>query len=191
MPVGVVSRDAEARAVADFLVPASTVPSALVEGEAGIGETALWLAAVALARERGFQVLAAHPAAAESVLVYASLVPAVNDFRRRDCKTGGVQAAMRGEPTMKPSRLPDVSRRCGSTRGVRAALTAPGSEVRFAVPGRPRRRHRIHWRGWGSTSRCQLERVSMPGFQAHSCCTRWSGQVSSATPRGRTSGTPL
>jgi hypothetical protein len=97
VPVGVVSRDAEAWAVADFLVPTSTEPSALVvEGEAGIGETTLWLAAVALARERGFQVLAAHPAAAESVLVYASLVPAVYDFRRRDGKTGGVQGGHAG-----------------------------------------------------------------------------------------------
>lgn len=35
------------------------------------------------------------------------------------------------------------------------------------------------------------ERVSMRGFQAHSCGARWSGQVSAATPRGRISGTPL
>jgi hypothetical protein len=35
------------------------------------------------------------------------------------------------------------------------------------------------------------ERVGMLGFQAHSCCARWSGQVSAATPRGRISGTPL
>jgi hypothetical protein len=35
------------------------------------------------------------------------------------------------------------------------------------------------------------ERVSMPGFQAHSRCARWSGQVSAATPRGKISGTPL
>jgi hypothetical protein len=35
------------------------------------------------------------------------------------------------------------------------------------------------------------ERDSVPGFQAHSCGARWSGQVSAATPHGRISGTPL
>jgi hypothetical protein len=99
MPVDVVSRDAEARAVADFLVPASTVPSALVEGEAGIGETTLWLAAVALAR--GFQVLAAHPAAARCWSM-------PRWCRRSMTSAGGIarqavsRAAMPGEPTMKP-----------------------------------------------------------------------------------------
>jgi hypothetical protein len=38
MPVGVVSRDAEARAVADFLVPASTELSALVVEDEAVRE---------------------------------------------------------------------------------------------------------------------------------------------------------
>ena len=45
----------------------------MVEGEAGIGKTTLWLAGVEQARERGFRVLSAQPAAAESVQAYASL----------------------------------------------------------------------------------------------------------------------
>ena len=74
MTSGVVSRHAEARAVADFLASASTEPSALVvEGEAGIGKTTLWLAGVEQARGLGFRVLAARGAAAESALAYASL----------------------------------------------------------------------------------------------------------------------
>lgn len=45
----------------------------VVEGEPGIGKTTLWLAAVDQARERGFHVISARPAAAESRLAYASL----------------------------------------------------------------------------------------------------------------------
>jgi DNA-binding NarL/FixJ family response regulator len=74
MPASAVSRLVEARAVTDFLSAASREPSGLVvEGEPGIGKTTLWLAAVEQARDRGFQVLSARPAAAESVLAYGSL----------------------------------------------------------------------------------------------------------------------
>ncbi|OBI13936.1 LuxR family transcriptional regulator [Mycobacterium sp. E2327] len=68
------SGSTEARAVDDFLSSASGGPSALViEGDAGIGKTTLWLSALHTARERGFAVLAARAAATESVLAYASL----------------------------------------------------------------------------------------------------------------------
>ncbi|OBK46811.1 LuxR family transcriptional regulator [Mycobacterium sp. 1081908.1] len=70
----IVSRQAEERALADFLDSALREPSALViEGEAGIGKTTLWLDAVAQAGERGFRVLASRAAAAESVLAYSAL----------------------------------------------------------------------------------------------------------------------
>ena len=60
--------------VATFLASATECPAALViEGEAGIGKTTLWLAGVEQARERGFRVLSAQPSAAESVQAYASL----------------------------------------------------------------------------------------------------------------------
>jgi ATP/maltotriose-dependent transcriptional regulator MalT len=45
----------------------------VAEGEPGIGKTTLCLSAIELAEERGFRVLAARPAEAESVLAYASL----------------------------------------------------------------------------------------------------------------------
>jgi hypothetical protein len=74
MRARVVSREVEARAVGDFLTLVADEPSALViDGEAGIGKTTLWLAGLAQARDRGFAVLSARPVAAESVLAYASL----------------------------------------------------------------------------------------------------------------------
>jgi DNA-binding CsgD family transcriptional regulator len=80
MSAGVLSRQAEVRAVADFLASASRQPSALVvEGEPGIGKTTLWSAGVKQAGERGFRVLTARPSAAESVLAYASLADLVSD----------------------------------------------------------------------------------------------------------------
>ena len=74
MAVDLISREAEERAVADFLTSASVAPAGLVfEGEAGIGKTTLWLTAADRARARGFEVLAARAASAESVLAYAGL----------------------------------------------------------------------------------------------------------------------
>jgi DNA-binding CsgD family transcriptional regulator len=56
------------------LASAASEPSALlIEGEPGIGKTTLWLAALELARDKGFLVLSARAAAAESVLAYTAL----------------------------------------------------------------------------------------------------------------------
>lgn len=69
-----VSRDAECAAVARFLDAATREPSSLlIEGEAGIGKTTIWLAGVEQARERDFHVLATRPAQTESVLSYVAL----------------------------------------------------------------------------------------------------------------------
>lgn len=70
----------EARAVDEFLTSAGMAPSALViEGEAGIGKTTMWLSAQRRARQRGFVVLTTRAAATESVLAYASLADLVAD----------------------------------------------------------------------------------------------------------------
>ncbi len=72
--VGDAARREEWRAVSEILTRSSVEPCALVvEGEAGIGKTTFWLAAREHARESGFRVLSARPAASESVLAYASL----------------------------------------------------------------------------------------------------------------------
>ncbi|WP_322859131.1 LuxR C-terminal-related transcriptional regulator [Mycobacterium europaeum] len=68
------SRAAEAEDVSDFLTTCSTRPACLLlEGEAGIGKTTLWLAAIEQARARGMHVLTARAAATESVTAYISL----------------------------------------------------------------------------------------------------------------------
>ncbi|MGE2719174.1 AAA family ATPase [Mycolicibacterium celeriflavum] len=70
----------EEKAVADFLESASHTPSALlIEGEAGIGKTTLWQEALERGRERGFRVLSARNASAESVLAYATLTELLAD----------------------------------------------------------------------------------------------------------------
>jgi len=111
------SRIAEARAVTDFLTSASTKPSALiVEGEAGIGKTTLWLAAIDQAREQGFLVLTARGAEAETVHSYAALADLL----------GGV------DPSVLAG-LPDPQRRAVDRVLVRSAAGGEATDPR-AVP---------------------------------------------------------
>jgi DNA-binding CsgD family transcriptional regulator/nucleoside-triphosphatase THEP1 len=78
--VGVVGRSAEFRAIADFLGSVNDQPAGLlVEGEAGIGKTTLWLAALEQARQRGFHVLSARAWEAESVLAYGTVTDLLGD----------------------------------------------------------------------------------------------------------------
>ena len=70
----VVGRSAEFRAIADFFTSVNDQPGGLlVQGDAGIGKTTLWLAALEQARGRGFHVLSARAWEAESVLAYGTL----------------------------------------------------------------------------------------------------------------------
>jgi ATP/maltotriose-dependent transcriptional regulator MalT len=78
---GVGNRSVEDRAVADFLIAARVQPSVLViDGEAGIGKTTLWLSAIERARERGFRVLSARAGHAESILAYAAVADLLRDI---------------------------------------------------------------------------------------------------------------
>src|SRR6187200_2494505 len=80
MTAGLASRPAEEEALGAFLAAATNSPSALlVDGEAGIGKTTVWLAGLKQAREHGFRVLSAHAVSAESVLAYASLADLLTD----------------------------------------------------------------------------------------------------------------
>ncbi|HZU47232.1 MAG TPA: AAA family ATPase [Mycobacterium sp.] len=77
---GAGNRSVENRAVADFLIATGAQPSVLViDGEAGIGKTTLWLAASEQAGERGFRVLSAAAGQAESILAYAAVADLLSD----------------------------------------------------------------------------------------------------------------
>ena len=81
MPTRVVSRRAESAAVENFLEAVSSGPSALVvEGEAGIGKTTMWLAALERADELGFRVLSTRAAPTETALSYSSLADLLDDL---------------------------------------------------------------------------------------------------------------
>ena len=114
MPARIVIRPAESRALADFLTAAGNRPSGLlVEGEAGIGKTTLLLATVDEARERGFRVLSARSAAAESVLAYAVLADLLRE----------VEAVAWAE-------LPDPQRRAVDRVLLRTDVEGPATDQR-------------------------------------------------------------
>ena len=70
----IVGRDEELERLGGFLSAAAEAPAAAVlEGEAGIGKTTLWRWTLDTARARGFTVLSASPAAAETALSFAAL----------------------------------------------------------------------------------------------------------------------
>lgn len=69
-----VGREIEYRAVDELLAAVPSGPAALVvEGEAGIGKTTVWLAAVGRAQRAGFRVLSARVTPVESVAAYTTL----------------------------------------------------------------------------------------------------------------------
>jgi DNA-binding CsgD family transcriptional regulator len=74
MPGDIVGRDEELGSLYAVLDQIADRPAALVlEGEAGIGKSTLWLAGVEAARERGLRVLMSRPAEAERGLAHAGL----------------------------------------------------------------------------------------------------------------------
>ncbi len=77
----VVSRSVEMRSIARLFGAVPEQPSALLlEGEAGIGKTTLWLAALQQARARGFHVLSARAWEAETKLAYGTVADLVADI---------------------------------------------------------------------------------------------------------------
>jgi DNA-binding CsgD family transcriptional regulator len=70
----IIGRDEELATVAAFIEEEGDRPAALVlEGQAGIGKSTLWLAGVEHARRRGFRVLSSRPAEAERSLAHTGL----------------------------------------------------------------------------------------------------------------------
>ena len=76
----IVGREPELALVAGFLDGVASWPAALlVEGEAGIGKTTVWLEAVREAEARPFRVLQSRPAESETTLSYAALADLVGE----------------------------------------------------------------------------------------------------------------
>ena len=95
-------------------------PSALViEGEAGIGKTALWSAAVQQARERGFRVLSTRASQVESALAYALVADLISDVDR---------AVVRGLPEIQRVAMDRVLLRAGG-RGPPSDLRVVGTTL--------------------------------------------------------------
>jgi DNA-binding CsgD family transcriptional regulator len=70
----IVGREGELASLRRFLEQEPAGPAALVlEGEAGIGKSTLWLAVVESAHERGLRVLSSRPAESERDLTFAGL----------------------------------------------------------------------------------------------------------------------
>jgi DNA-binding CsgD family transcriptional regulator len=71
---GIVGRDQELASLQAFIDSAPGGPSALLlEGEAGIGKSTLWVAGVEYARTRGLRVLSSRPTEAERTLAHVGL----------------------------------------------------------------------------------------------------------------------
>jgi DNA-binding CsgD family transcriptional regulator len=80
MGADIFGREVELRAVSGLLDALAAGPAALLlEGEAGIGKTTVWLAGVERARARAQQVLVARPTVAEAGLSYSSLADLLRD----------------------------------------------------------------------------------------------------------------
>jgi DNA-binding CsgD family transcriptional regulator len=89
----VIGREEELVRIEQFLGGADEGAGILVlEGEAGIGKTTLWRAAVERARELGFRVLEARPAAPERELSFAALGDLLVDLHE---EIGGLPAPQR------------------------------------------------------------------------------------------------
>lgn len=80
MASAIVGRETELEAGERFLDGLSAGPAAFViEGEAGIGKTTIWLAAKRSAQARSFRVIEARPAQNEASLSYAALADLLGD----------------------------------------------------------------------------------------------------------------
>ncbi|WP_197373284.1 helix-turn-helix transcriptional regulator [Mycolicibacterium baixiangningiae] len=78
---GLRSTPAGSPAVAEFLAAIAQGPAGLLlEGEAGIGKTRLWLTAVEEAHQRGYRVLSARAGQAETSLAYAVVADLLDDI---------------------------------------------------------------------------------------------------------------
>src|SRR2546425_3952732 len=106
----IVSREEELASLHAFIDGLQGGPAALVlEGDAGIGKSTLWLAGVEYARTQGLRILLSRPAEAERNLAHVGLgdlledvlddvLPALTAPRRRALKVALLRDETSGDP---------------------------------------------------------------------------------------------
>jgi predicted ATPase len=106
----VVGREAELRTIERLIEDDAPGATALVlDGEAGIGKTTVWLAGVERARERGYRVLSCRPAETEVSLPYVSLGDLLEPVGEEVAGHAALAAALGRGGQTAPGRL-EVSR---------------------------------------------------------------------------------
>lgn len=89
-PPAFLGRENELTALHAFLDDVPSGPRALLlEGDAGIGKTTMWTAAVSLARANSFRILTSRPAESEARLSYAALADLLEE-----ATSGGLRFAI-------------------------------------------------------------------------------------------------
>jgi DNA-binding NarL/FixJ family response regulator len=133
---GIFGRDLELAAIERFLDSAPTWPTAVViEGEAGIGKTTLWLEGVRRAEQRGIRSLQARPAESEQKLSYVALADLVDEvFDEAGSDLPQVQQRALASALVRDGAGDGTSARTTATAfvGVLAACAEKGA-VRLAV----------------------------------------------------------
>jgi AAA ATPase domain len=123
MEGALIGRKAELEALRSFLERADESAAALVlEGEPGIGKTALWRVGVEAAAGRGFRVLTSRPTGSEARLSFAGSAISSPQPPRMSCPS-----CRRHSGTRSRSRSPSPSRGHRSTGASWASLSAASS----------------------------------------------------------------
>jgi DNA-binding CsgD family transcriptional regulator len=105
----VIGRESELTLIREFVNADAPRRAIVLTGRAGIGKTTLWEAAIELAGERGWRVLATRGSSAEAQLPFSGLIDLCDELASEDlaCLAGPQRAALevallRAEPTQSP-----------------------------------------------------------------------------------------
>ena len=138
-----VGRRPELAAVQRWFANRAAPTTLVLEGDAGLGKTTVWAAAVRSIRNMGTRVLVAAPAEAESRLSYAALADLVSaDLRGRSRRVSGAKSLTSGDASggqpVRERRVRLTLRRPGV--GLAADCHSVGGGPRLANDGATWRR---------------------------------------------------
>jgi DNA-binding CsgD family transcriptional regulator len=107
--IRVIGRESELALIREFVDTGAWVRALVLTGRPGIGKTTLWDAAIGLARERGWRVLAARGSGAEAQLPFSALIDLCDGIATEDLaglaepqRAALEVALLRTEPTDEP-----------------------------------------------------------------------------------------